>query len=510
MDLLTKLLYQRAKFRLKDIEAYQDNAEAIQLKQLSNILYFIQGTEFAERYGLDKNATYKDFAERVPVQRYDECKGDIERMIRGEADVLIPNKCTWYAKSSGTTSDKSKFIPVPKRHLKECHYLGSRDCLWLYLRNNPESNLMKTKALILGGSHSSTAINSASRAGDLSSILVEHMPTLGNLIRVPSRETLLMDEWTAKMEAIVAEVEGANVGSLSGVPSWMMVLLSKVLEKTGRENISELWPNLEVFFHGGISFEPYREAYKKLIPSDKMNYQETYNASEGFFGIQDDPSIRAMLLMLDYGVFYEFVDLEELDEEAEPICRKEAIKPLWEVEANKKYAILITTLGGLYRYLIGDTVRFVSTNPYRFVITGRTKHYINAFGEELMVDNAEKALAIACQKTGARVREYTAAPHFLHERSKGRHDWLIEFEDEPSDLQVFAEILDKELQEQNSDYEAKRYKDMTLLPLDLTLAPKGLFHSWLAHKGKLGGQHKIPRLANHRTYFDELLNLMKS
>ncbi len=508
MDLLTKLVYQRAKFRLKELEAYQDNAEEIQREQLSKVLMRMHGTEFAQRYGLDKNSSYCDFASRVPVQRYDDCKADIERMIKGEKNVLIPEQCSWYAKSSGTTSDKSKFIPVPKRHLNQCHYLGGRDTLWLYLRNNPDSELLKTKALILGGSHSSTAINSASRAGDLSSILVEHMPMLGDFMRVPSKETLLMNEWTAKMQAIVEEVEQANVGSLSGVPSWMMVLLSKILEHTGRENISELWPNLEVFFHGGISFEPYRDAYQKIIPSDKMHYEETYNASEGFFGIQDEPSIRAMRLMLDYGVFYEFVELDDLDEEAEVICQPQNIKALWEVEAHKKYAILITTLGGLYRYLIGDTVSFVSLNPYRFIISGRTKHYINAFGEELMVDNADRALAIACNKTGAKVSEYTAAPQFFHEKSKGRHDWLIEFGEEPKDLQAFASILDKELQEQNSDYEAKRYKDMTLLPLSLTVAPKGLFHSWLANKGKLGGQHKIPRLANHRTYLDELLSLL--
>lgn len=507
MDIRTKLVYQGAKLRLRAIERYQDRAEEIQLAQLRRILDRSSRTDFGRRYGLERKLLYREFAERTPVADYELVKVDIERMVAGEADVLVPGRVRWYAKSSGTTNDKSKYIPVPGVHLNDCHYKGGSDALWIYLGNNPDSKFFSTKGLVLGGSHAPVS-EGVSRAGDLSSILVQHMPSLGSLIRVPSTKTLLMSEWGEKMKAIVREVATANVGSLSGVPSWMMVLLKDVLAYTGATNISEVWPNLEVFFHGGISFEPYREAYKAIIPSETMRYEETYNASEGFFAIQDDPSERGMRLMLDYGVFYEFVPLEALQEGEEVLCDPTAPIPLWEVQTGVNYAMLITTLGGLHRYLIGDTVEFTSLNPYRLVITGRTKHFINAFGEELMVANADKALAEVCRETGAKVSEYTAAPFFFHEEGKGRHDWLIEFEVEPRDIEVFADKLDLALQSLNSDYEAKRYQDMTLRRLSLQVAPNGLFHAWLERAGKLGGQHKVPRLSNSRKHIDELLAMM--
>ncbi len=508
MDIKTKLVYQFAKLRLRAIEQYQDNAEKIQLEQLQRILSRTARTDFGRRYQLDKALLYRQFAERTPVADYELVKHDIERMVAGEADVLVPGRVKWYAKSSGTTNDKSKYIPVPYTHLHDCHYRGGGDALWLYLRNYPDSQFFSTKGLVLGGSHAPVT-EGVSRAGDLSSILVQHMPSLGALVRVPSTKTLLMSEWGEKMKAIVREVATAKVGSLSGVPSWMMVMLKDVLAYTGASNISEVWPHLEVFFHGGISFEPYREAYKSLIPSDKMRYEETYNASEGFFAIQDDPSDRGMRLMLDYGVFYEFVPLDLLDESGDnPLCDPTAPLPIWEVQTGVNYAMLITTLGGLHRYLIGDTVEFTSLNPYRIIITGRTKHFINAFGEELMVANADKALAKVCAELGAKVSDYTAAPFFFHEEGKGRHDWLIEFAEEPQDLDLFAERLDQELQALNSDYEAKRYQDMTLRRLHLRSVPQGLFHRWLDTTGKLGGQHKVPRLANSRKYIDQLLELI--
>lgn len=508
MDLKTKLVYQWAKLRLRAIEQYQDNAEQIQLRQLRRILERTARTDFGRRHGIEPRLMYRQFAERTPVADYELVKADVERMVAGEADVLVPGKVKWYAKSSGTTNDKSKYIPVPYTHLQDCHYRGGSDALWLYLRNYTDTRFFSTKGLVLGGSHAPVS-EGVSRAGDLSSILVQHMPKLGELVRVPSTETLLMSEWGEKMKAVVREVAHANVGSLSGVPSWMMVMLKDVLAYTGASNISEVWPNLEVFFHGGISFEPYREAYRALIPSERMRYEETYNASEGFFAIQDDPNDRGMRLMLDYGVFYEFLPLEQLDESGDgPLAEPTAPLPIWEVQAGVNYAMLITTLGGLHRYLIGDTVEFTSLNPYRIVITGRTKHFINAFGEELMVGNADKALAKVCQELGAKVSDYTAAPYFYHEEGKGRHDWLVEFEVAPSDLALFAERLDKELQSLNSDYEAKRYQDITLRPLSLTVAPTGLFHRWLDTSGKLGGQHKVPRLANSRKYLDQLLGLM--
>lgn len=511
MDIKTKLVYQWAKLRLRAIDQYQDNAEAIQLKQLRRILERSERTLLGQRYSLERGLSYRAFAERTPITDYEGIKGDVERMLMGEADVLCPGRVKWYAKSSGTTNDKSKYIPVPYIHLHDCHYRGGGDALWLYLRNYPDTQFFATKGLVLGGSHTPVS-EGQSRAGDLSSILVQHMPSLGSWIRVPSTKTLLMDEWGEKMQAIVREVAHSRVGSLSGVPSWMMVLLKDVLAYTGASDISEVWPDLEVFFHGGISFEPYREAYKALIPSSKMRYEETYNASEGFFAIQDEPSERGMRLMLDYGIFYEFLPLDALHEggEGTDLADPSRAIPLWEVETGVNYAMLITTLGGLHRYLIGDTVEFTSLNPYRIVITGRTKHFINAFGEELMVANADKALASTCQKLSARVRDYTVAPAFLHEEGKGRHDWLIEFDEEPADLQLFAHTLDEALKALNSDYEAKRYQDMTLKPLHLRLAPSGLFHRWLESGGKLGGQHKVPRLSNHRKYIDALLALIAS
>lgn len=502
MDFKTKLVYQWAKIRLKAIDKYREEAETIQLAQLARILGRSECTEYGRRHRLERKLSYRAFAERSPILDYEGVKEDIERMVAGERDVLVPGKVSWYAKSSGTTNDKSKYIPVPYIHLNDCHYRGGGDALWIYLRNNPDSRFFSTKGLVLGGSYTPVS-EGVSKAGDLSSILIKHMPSLGSVVRVPSTKTLLMNEWGEKMQAIVCEVAHARVGSLSGVPSWMMVLLKEVLVYTGANHIGEVWPELEVFFHGGISFDPYREVYKELIPSDKMHYEETYNASEGFFAIQDDPNERGMLLMLDYGIFYEFVPLDLLHDGE--LCEPTAAVPLWEVQVGVTYAMLITTLGGLHRYLIGDTVEFTSTNPYRIVIKGRTKHFINAFGEELMVANADKALSVVCAQMGAKVSDYTVAPYFFMEEGKGRHDWLIEFEQAPQDVEAFADLLDRELQALNSDYEAKRYQDMTLRRLSLQTAPQGLFHNWLQAKGKLGGQNKVPRLANNRKYIDELL-----
>ena len=507
MDIKTSLVYQIAKLRLRRIEQYASRAEDIQTEQLRHIIGRAARTAFGRRYGLTRQTSYSTYSSDVPIVDYEGVKGDIERMTLGERDVLVPGACQWFAKSSGTTSDRSKYIPVPYLHLKDCHYRGGGDALWLYLRNYPDSRFFSTKGLVLGGSHSPLPISGGKTfTGDLSAILVEHMPLLGELLRVPSRETLLMSEWTAKMQAIVREVTKARVGSLSGVPSWMLVLLKEVLQATGRDSITEVWPDLEVFFHGGISFTPYRNTYAELIPSERMRYEETYNASEGFFAIQDDPAEAGMLLMLDYGVFYEFIPLDELPSSGDYAgCR--ALR-LEEVELGKDYALVISTLGGLYRYILGDTVRFTSLRPYRIVITGRTKHFINAFGEEVKVANTDAALSEACRRDGrARVSEYTAAPRFYLDEGKGRHEWLIEFEEPPYDLNAFTSNLDASLRALNSDYDAKRYEDMTLRPLSVEVAPSGLFHRWLESEGKLGGQHKVPRLSNSRHYLDALLSL---
>ena len=458
-----------------------------------------ENTEWGREHGFASLSTYEDFAASSPVNTYEDLKQAIDRMRQGERDILWPGQVRWYAKSSGTTNDKSKFIPVSKDGLKDTHYAGGRDAVTWYLGNNPHSRIFDGKALILGGSHAPNYNLKNSLVGDLSAILIENINPLVNLVRVPKKETALLADFELKRDRIAHEAIRENVTNLSGVPSWMLSVMNRVLEITGKDNLSEVWPNLEMFFHGGVAFTPYREQYKKLIPSANMHYMETYNASEGFFGIQDDPSDLSMSLMLDYGVFYEFIPMDEIENPNPHVL------PLWGVETGKNYAMLISTSSGLWRYMIGDTVRFTSTNPYKFVITGRTKFFINAFGEELIVDNAEAGLAEACKRTGAQVLEYTAAPVFMDGDGKCRHQWLIEFAQEPEDVTMFAQILDETLQHVNSDYEAKRYKDITLQSLELVVARRGLFHEWFASKGKLGGQHKVPRLSNNRVHIEEML-----
>jgi hypothetical protein len=501
MDLLTQSISLLFRPRLKAISRYALHAEEIQLKQLKQLIESAKQTEWGMSYDYKSINSYQTFATRVPLQDYDNCKPYIERMVAGEKDILWTGSTQWFAKSSGTTNDKSKFIPVTKDILKHTHYLGGLDCTTLYLENNPNSRFFRGKGLILGGSHEPAALNSKSNCGDLSAVLLQNLPPLVNLIREPSKKIILMGEWERKIKAIVSATKNKNINNLSGVPSWMLVLIKAVLKETGKESLTEVWPNLEVFFHGGVSFDPYREQYKSLIPSDQMHYMETYNASEGFFAIQNDLQDKGMLLMLDYGVFYEFIPMQELEKE-HPL-----VVPLVEVELNQVYAMVISTLGGLWRYQIGDTVQFTSIRPYKIKIAGRTKHFINAFGEELMVDNADKALAATCLSTGAKVKEYTAAPLFMLNKAKGRHQWVIEFEQSPSSLDSFALQLDQHLQELNSDYEAKRYKEISLQPLEISTVPEGTFYQWLKEKGKLGGQHKIPRLNNSRTYVEELLNI---
>lgn len=422
-------------------------------------------------------------------------------MRHGESDVLWKGRVKWYAKSSGTTNDKSKFIPVSNEGLHHIHYKGGFDTVALYLRNNPNSRLFDGKSLILGGSHSPNYTLTDSLVGDLSAILIENINPLANMVRTPKKATALLSDFEIKRDRIARETMNKNVTNISGVPSWMLSVLSRVMELTGKTHLEEVWPNLEVFFHGGVAFTPYRKQYEQLITSPGMHYMETYNASEGFFGLQNDPSDPAMLLMVDYDVFYEFIPIEEIDNE------KPNVVPIQGIEIGKNYAMLISTSCGLWRYLIGDTVKFTSKNPYKFVITGRTKHFINAFGEELIVDNAENGLAYACEQTGSEVLEYTAAPIFMDDKGKCRHQWLIEFLREPEDLNEFAMILDRHLQEINSDYEAKRHKDITLQHLEIIKARKGLFNDWLKAKGKLGGQHKVPRLSNSRENIEEMLKM---
>ena len=478
------------------LERYQNEGEILQRAVLDHLVQTAKDTEYGRNHAFTAVKGYDDFISHVPVNTYEELKGDIDRMRQGETDILWPGRVKWYAKSSGTTNDKSKFIPVSAEGLKKIHYAGGWDTVAFYFRNNPKSKLFDGKGLILGGSHAPNYNMKDSLVGDLSAILIENINPIANLARVPKKQTALLSDFEVKRERIAREAINKNVTNISGVPSWMLSVLTRIMEITGKKHLEEVWPNLEVFFHGGVAFTPYRKQDEELITSPGMHYMETYNASEGFFGIQDDPTDKSMSLMIDYGVFYEFIPMDGGD----PV-------PLWGVEKGKNYAMVISTSCGLWRYEIGDTIQFTSTNPYKFIISGRTKHFINAFGEELIVDNAEQGLAYACEQTGAEVLEYTAAPVFMDANAKCRHQWLIEFSKHPQDLQQFSDLLDKRLQEINSDYEAKRYKDITLQHLEIVEAKSNLFNDWLKLRGKLGGQHKVPRLSNSRDTIEQLLKL---
>jgi hypothetical protein len=497
--MITKAALYLYRCRQREIEHYGSRAGDIQQRQLLELLHSAARTEWGRKFDFGSIRDEATFAQRVPLQTYDTLKSSIGRMINGEKNVLWPSRISWYAKSSGTTNDRSKFIPVTPEILRRCHYRGGSDTVGLYLRNHPDSRLFSHKGLILGGCHSLSPINRQAHCGDLSAVLIQNIPTWVNLVRIPEKQIILMDEWEAKIRAIVEHTWNRDVGNLSGIPSWMLVVLKAVLRKAGRETLTEVWPDLEVFFHGGISFEPYRTQYETLIPSEKMHYMETYNASEGFFGIQDDPSDSALLLMLDYGIYYEFIPMSGAGTES-PVA-----VPLTDVRTGENYAVVISTAGGLWRYQIGDTIRFTSLFPHKFVISGRTQHFINAFGEELMVDNAEQGIRTACRQTGAEVSAYTAAPLFLLDRAKGRHQWLVEFEKAPASIEDFAATLDDALQKLNSDYEAKRYREISLQPPEVIPVRQGVFYEWLKMKGKLGGQHKVPRLSNRRTILEELL-----
>ena len=484
--------------RQRELERHFTDGEQLQRQVLDRLLAQGANTEYGRKYDFSRVHSYDDFAKLIPQATYEELAPWIDRMRHGEKNVLWPGLVTWYAKSSGTTNDKSKFIPVTREGLKRIHYRGSIDAMAYYLQNNPKSRMFDGKSLILGGSHQPNYNVAHSLVGDLSAILIENINPVAGLLRVPKKKTALMSDFEAKREQIARETIHQNVTNLSGVPSWMMSVLVRVLELSGANTLDEVWPNLEVFFHGGIAFTPYRHQYEQIIRSPQMRYMETYNASEGFFGLQNDFADTSMMLMLDYDVFYEFIPLDSPTPE---------VVPLWGVETNKNYAMMITTSCGLWRYMIGDTVMFTQKNPYKFIITGRTKYFINAFGEELIMDNAERGLAYACEKTGAEVREYTAAPVFMDEHAHCRHQWLIEFAREPKDLDEFARLLDDHLQELNSDYEAKRSHSVTLQPLEIVKARADLFNDWLKAHHKLGGQHKIPRLSNSRKHIDELLKM---
>lgn len=462
-----------------------------------------EDTEWGKEFQYKSIRDITDFQKTLPIQTYEEVKPYIERLRHGENNLLWPGDIKWFAKSSGTTNDKSKFIPVSSESLKDCHFKGGKDTLALYCQNNPETRIFSGKGLTLGGSHKIDNYNSQSYYGDLSAILIENLPFWTEFIRTPSQEVALLEKFEEKLDRIAGETLNENVTNIAGVPSWNLVMLKYLIERTGKSNILEIWPSLELFIHGGGSFSPYREQFRKLIPSDNMHYLEAYNASEGFFAIQDDPLSNDMLLMLDYGIYYEFLPMEEFGK-SNPFTLT-----IEQVETEKNYALVISTNSGLWRYLIGDTVKFTSLYPHKIIITGRTKHFINVFGEEVMVDNADKALKIACDKTGAEILDYTAAPIFMSDQYQGGHEWVIEFNVPPADMDYFATLLDHALMSINSDYEAKRYRNLTLAKPLIHAARKGSFYQWFQEKGKLGGQNKVPRLYNERRYLEELLEIQE-
>ncbi len=488
--------------RLHQIELFMKYPFDVQQEVFSKLIEQALRTTWGVQYGFDSISTIKEFQEQVPISTYEDIKPYIKRLREGEQNLLWPTEIKWFAKSSGTTSDKSKYIPVSNEALEDCHFRGGKDVIAFYTQQKPDNAILKGKGLTMGGSAEVNKFSNESYYGDLSAVIIKNLPFWAQFIRTPAAEIALIADFEEKLAKITSHTVNENVTSIAGVPSWNLVLLKAVLDFTGKNNILEVWPNLELFTHGGVSFTPYRESFKKLIPSEKMNYLETYNASEGFFGIQDDLKRDDMLLMLDLGVFYEFIPLDHLEDPNPPLYT------VGDVEMGVNYAMIITTNGGLWRYLIGDTVVFTSLNPHRIKISGRTKFYINAFGEEVIMENAEKALMQACKENGAVIKEYTAGPMFMSDDSKGRHEWMIEFETPPESLDKFTSVLDHTLKSVNSDYEAKRYKDLTLLlPKVVSLEP-GTFYKWMEKRGKLGGQNKIPRLANDRKYLDELSNIL--
>lgn len=488
------------KKRIHQIELFLKYPNEVQEELLFNLLRQAENTVIGKKYEFNTIKNYTTFNERISVSTYEELEPFIEQTRQGAQNVFWNSNIKYFAKSSGTTNAKSKFIPVSNEALENNHYKASKDLLALYLNNNEDSQLFVGKSLRLGGSKQLYA-NNNTFFGDLSAILIDNMPIWAEFSSTPSNKVSLMSNWETKLPAIINESIQENVTSLAGVPSWMMVLLNKALEETGKNNLLEIWPNAEVYFHGGVSFDPYREQYKKLFPKDSFKYYEIYNASEGFFALQDLNNSNELLLMLDYGIFYEFIPMDTFGKSNQKII------PLSGVELHKNYALVITTNSGLWRYLIGDTVRFTSINPYRIRVTGRTKHHINVFGEELMVENTDMALAKTCEALNCEVMDYTVAPIFMNEKEKGAHEWIIEFKIAPNNIEEFSHQLDLRLQELNSDYEAKRFNNMTLNPLKVNVARENLFYDWLKRNDKLGGQHKVPRLSNDRIYLEELLNL---
>ena len=505
MEFINSIASWVMKKRIHQIELFQKYPHDVQLEVFRKLMQEARDTEFGRLYKFAEIQTSEQYRERVPLHTYEDLFPYIERLMRGEQNILWPSEIKWFSKSSGTTNARSKFIPVSYEALEDCHFRGGKDLISIYVNNYPNSRLFSGKNLSIGGSHQTNPFDQEhkdSYFGDVSAVIMKNLPLWVQVIRTPNLEIALMDEWEAKIEAMAEYTADQDVVSVSGVPTWTLVLLQRIVEMKGVDNILEVWPNLELFAHGAVSFTPYRQLFQELIPSEGMHYLETYNASEGFFGLQDQADSTELLLMLDYGIYYEFIPMEEWDAEQPKTIGLDA------VEEGKNYAVVISTNAGLWRYMIGDTIRFTSTDPYRIQISGRTKHFINAFGEEVIVENAEMAMAKACEATGATLDNFTAAPRYLGHGEKGGHEWVIEFKRMPDDLVRFRTLLDETLREVNSDYDAKRHRDIALEAPIIHAVSEGTFYEWMRKRGKLGGQNKVPRLANTREYLDDLLELV--
>jgi hypothetical protein len=505
MQIINSILTWVMKKRIHQIELFKKYPHEVQDEVLKKLISYARYTEFGQRYSFDDLISYEDFKRRVPVHNYEQTFPYIDRIMHGEQNVLWPTETKWFAKSSGTTNARSKFIPVTPESLEDCHYKAGKDLYSIFINNHPDTNIFSGKGLGIGGSFRVNEYDptKSSHYGDVSAVIMQNLPPWAEFIRTPSLEVALMDNWEEKIEKLARETARVNVTHIAGVPTWTVLLLQYIVELEKKNSIMEVWPNLELFFHGAVSFKPYRALFQKIIPNEKMIYWETYNASEGFFGIQDEKNSEELLLMLDYGVFYEFMPIDEADKDF-----PEAI-PLSEVEVGKNYAMIITTNAGLWRYNIGDTVKFTSTNPYRIKISGRTKHFINAFGEEVIVENAETAVTRACEQTGAVIDNYTAAPIYLDKGTRGSHEWIIEFIKPPRSQEEFAFILDETLRKVNSDYDAKRSKDLALVAPTIHSVAEGTFYNWMKKRGKLGGQNKVPRLSNSREFVEDILAMIE-
>jgi len=503
MSIISPALKGFMKLRQSAIDNFVLNPIDTQQQVFNDLISSAQYTEFGKQYGFEKYNGVADFKSSVPINDYESLKPYIQRILEGEQNILWPSQITWFAKSSGTTSDKSKFIPISKESLDDNHYKAGKDALALYLKQFPQSDFMSGKCLVIGGSHQINQLNAESFYGDLSAVMLQNMPLAGQLVRTPDLSIALMDEWEQKIEMMAHSTMHENVTYIAGVPTWTIVLIKRIFEIAGTNDLHQIWPNLELYIHGGVSFKPYREQFRQFFPKGNIRYQETYNASEGFFAVQDDLNEEGMLLLLNHGIFYEFMPVEEY---GKPDARTLSLK---EVELHKNYALVISTNCGLWRYAVGDTVQFTSKNPYRIKVSGRLKHFINAFGEEVIIDNADYAIEKACKETGAVVNDYSAAPVYMTGAENGAHEWIIEFAHLPVALEIFVEKMDKALQEINSDYEAKRHKDIALRKPIVHRMPEDGFKRWLKDKGKLGGQHKVPRLCNDRKYIEEMMPYTK-